>query len=188
MILMNLWLDIMIERLPQKIDHCKYTDQGVILEGVITPQTSSKNFFRFHESILEQSSDIMYHLEFDTDLLDNRYVVGTISTQVILQCQRCLDNFTFDIHCTVSTAFASNEAQEKKAEESNYNDILWIPRREYLDPNSLIEDELLLALPQIAMHKLSQCSADVVFLDDKDTENIEQKDNNPFAILKQLKK
>ena len=182
----------MLKRLPQKIDPCKYTDQGVILEGVITQEESSKDFLRFNESILEYSSDITYYLKFDIDLLDNRYVIGTLSTQVVLQCQRCLNNFNFDIHCDLSTAFASNEAQEKKASESNYNDILRIPRREYLDPKRLIEDELLLALPQIAMHELSQCDAEVVFLEDdstsKNTDKIEQMETHPFAILKQLKK
>ncbi len=182
----------MLERIPQKIDHCKYTDQGVILESVITQAEVSKDFLRLNESIIEHSSDIAYYLEFDIDRLDNRYVMGTISTQVVLQCQRCLENFTLDISCDVSTAFASNERQEKKAEESKYNDILWIPRREYLDPKILIEDELLLALPQIAMHDLSQCRAEVVLLEDEsiaeNTNDIEPMENHPFALLKQLKK
>lgn len=188
----------MIGRIPQRIDYFRYTDQGVILDGVVTQKESDKDFLRFKEAILGSSSDIIYHLEFDVDFLGNRYVSGKVSTQVILQCQRCMNNFAVDLNCDISTAFVQKESQQKLAEDSDY-DIFWLSKREYLDPRVLIEDELLLALPQIAMHALSEvgksCTAEVVFLDTdlhqdgsfEDNNSSEQADDNPFAILKKLK-
>ncbi|MCU7798829.1 MAG: DUF177 domain-containing protein [gamma proteobacterium symbiont of Lucinoma myriamae] len=188
----------MIERIPQRIDHFRYTDQGVILEGVVTQKESDKDLLRFKEAILENSSDILYHLEFDVDFLGNRYVSGKVSTKVILQCQRCMNNFELDLDCVVSTAFVQNETEQKLAEDSDY-DVFWLSKREYLDPRVLIEDELLLALPQIAMHELSEvgksCKSEVVFLEadsepdvhSEDNNSSEKADDNPFAILKQLK-
>ncbi|MCN4144310.1 MAG: YceD family protein [Thiohalomonas sp.] len=195
----------MIERIPQRIDHFRYTDQGVILDDVVTQKESAKELLRFKEAILENSSDIIYHLEFDVDFLGNRHVTGEVSTQVILRCQRCMNNFELELHCDVSTAFVQNETEQKLAEDSDY-DIFWLAKSEYLDPRVLIEDELFLALPQIAMHALSEvgksCKAEVVFFEadseqddylkkdnrlDEDNSSLEQVDDNPFAILKQLK-
>jgi uncharacterized protein len=190
----------MIGRIPQKIDHIRYTDQGTILDGVIEHAESTKELIRFNDAILKDPSDIHYHLEFDVDLLGNRYVKGQLSTQVILQCQRCMENFELDLSCEISTAFVMNEHQEQSAEDSKY-DLFWLSPKEYVDPRIIIEDELLLALPQVAMHPLSEvgtgCKAEVVFLDtdseqknsfDAESDDSEQMDNNPFAILKQLKK
>ncbi|MCU7938475.1 MAG: DUF177 domain-containing protein [gamma proteobacterium symbiont of Bathyaustriella thionipta] len=188
----------MIERIPLRIDHFRYTDQGVILDGVMTREESVKDLLRLNEAILENSSDILYHLEFDVDFLGNRYVTGTVNTQVILQCQRCMGNFKLELSCDISTAFVRNESEQKQAEDSNY-DTFWLSQREYLDPRVLIEDELILALLQIAMHPLSEigksCKAEVFFLEtdseqDESLNNVnsEQADDNPFAILKQLKK
>jgi len=176
----------MIERIPQRIDHFKYTDQAVILDGVISRQEISKDFLRFKEAVIDNVSDISYHLEFDTDFLGNRLVNGTLSTEVTLQCQRCMNNFTLLLKCELASAFVCNEAEEQKAGQSDY-DVFWLSPREYLDPRTMIEDELLLSLPQIAMHSLDDCSAEVVYLDSdsESAENsLEQMGNNPFAVLK----
>ncbi len=190
----------MIGRIPQRIDHIRYTDQGTVLDGVIEHAELTKELSRFNDAIVKSSNDIHYYLEFDVDLLGNRYVKGQLSTQVILQCQRCMEDFELDLRCEIATAFVMNEHQEQSAEDSKY-DLFWLSPKEYVDPRIIIEDELLLALPQVAMHPLSEigtaCKAEVVFLDtdsehknsfDAESDVSEQEDNNPFAILKQLKK
>ncbi len=189
----------MLERIPQRIDHFRYTDQGVILDGVLTQAESNKYLLRFNEAIVKNSSDIIYHLEFDVDFSGNRYVTGNVQTDVILQCQRCMIDFKLELNCDISTAFVCSEREEKQAEDSKY-DIFWLSKKEYFDPKVLIEDELLLALPQIAMHPLSEvgtnCKAEVVFLESGSEQDeylnnsmtsSEQADDNPFAVLKQLK-
>ncbi len=189
----------MHERIPQRIDHFRYTDQGVILDGLLTQAESNKYLLRFNEAIVKNFGDIIYHLEFDVDFSGNRYVAGNVKTEVILQCQRCMDDFKLELNCDISTAFVCSKSEEKQAEDSKY-DIFWLSKKEYLDPRILIEDELLLALPQIAMHPLSEvgtnCKAEVVLLEsgseqdddlNNNMSNSEREDDNPFAILKQLK-
>ena len=204
----------MLERIPQRIDHYRYTDKGVILEGVITSEESEKELPRLNEAIVKSAGDIEYLLEFDRDKFSNRIVSGFVKTKVILQCQRCMSDFTLDLSCDIATAFVQNDFDIKSAEDSNY-EIFWLEQKENLDPRILIEDELLLALPQIPMHShmknsetvssscrvqsaypvdentagdmntMSQDAAEVAS-DSKDSEQVDE--NNPFAVLKQLKK
>lgn len=206
----------MRERIPQRIDYHRYTEQGVILDGVMSLAESDKDLLRLNDAIIENTGDISYHLEFDTDILGNRFVTGHIDAHVVLQCQRCMDNYKLDLNCNISIAFVQNDFEQKQAEASNY-DIYWISKKELFDPRVLIEDELLLALPQIPMHPDSEigkdCDVRVNFLDgdllvnssvdgtvteddvlssentDSNITKSEQNDeDNPFAILKQLKK
>ncbi len=190
----------MRERIPQRIDYHRYTEQGVILDGVMSLAESGKDLTRLNSAIIKNTGDISYYLAFDTDILGNRFVSGRVNARVVLQCQRCMDNYTLDLSSDISIAFVQNDAEQKQAEASNY-DVFWLAKKELFDPKVLIEDELLLVLPQIPMHPESEigkdCDVRVNFLDDdtmrqdaanSNNKNSEQNDDNPFAILKQLKK
>ncbi len=199
----------MKERIPQRIDYHRYTEQGVKLDGIMSKTECDKDLPRLNEAIIDNTGDIHYHLAFDTDVLGNRYVTGQVKAQVVLQCQRCMDDFKLDLKCDISIAFVKNEFEQNQAEDSGY-DIFWLETKQLFDPRVLIEDELLLALPQIPMHLESEiglaCDVTVQIIGDKsnlteeshintddtmtgDTMNsAEQNDKeNPFAILKQLK-
>lgn len=192
-----------MERIPQRIDHYRYTDKGVILEGIITRQESDKNLLRLHESVTNQQDDIHYHLEFDKDRIDNRFVNGHIEAEVVMQCQRCMENFSLDLSCDVAIAFVHDDFEQKKAEDSGY-DVFWLSEKELFDPRVLIEDELLLALPQIAMHPESDygtvCQIQYNVPESEqnfdlgadasgpEQNEIPTEDDNPFAVLRRLKK
>lgn len=189
----------MEKRIPQRIDHYRYTDKGVVLEGVISQQESEKDLPRLNDAIVRSAGDIEYRLEFDVDLLSNRIVSGFVKNRVILQCQRCMADFALDLVCDVAIAFVHNEFEEKNAEDSDY-DVFWLEQKELLDPRVLIEDELLLALPQIAVHSGTDCRVQLDYPVNADEPNqnmsengssikgSEQLDaNNPFAVLKELK-
>ena len=83
----------MAERILQRIDHYRYTDKGVTLEGVTSPQESEKDLLRLNESIIEPQGDIHYHLEFNKDRLDNRFVSGHVDAKVVMQCQTLYGKF-----------------------------------------------------------------------------------------------
>ena len=189
----------MKERIPQRIDHYRYTDKGVVLEGVISKEELIKDLPRLNDAIISSVDDVNYYLAFDIDNVKNRVVTGTVQTRVVLQCQRCMEDFTVDLKCDVAIAFVHNDFEQKQAEDSCY-DVFWLENKELLDPRILIEDELLLAMPQIPMHPESEidkaCQIELDYPVDSESTDINQKvqDNkqsekdNPFAILKQLKK
>ena len=203
---MNGSYKFMVERIPQRIDHYRYTDKGVTLDGVITRKESAKDLPRLSKSVINNMGDIEYHLQFDIDAVGNRIVTGAIKAQMELQCQRCMGNYAIDLNCEVAIAFVHNEFDQKKAEDSCY-EVFWLDKKEFFDPRVLIEDELLLALPQIPMHPESETglsckvqlqypaeemSSPGLIENDLDQEGLHKKsgqldENNPFAVLKQLK-
>jgi len=181
----------MDKRIPQRIDHYRYADKGVVLEGVITREESEKDLLRLKEAVVNISSDIEYYLEFDIDKLSNRIVSGFVKTQVVLQCQRCMKNFVLDIACDILLAFVQNDFEAKRAETSCNYEVFWLEEKEFLDPRILIEDELLLAIPHIPVHPDTNCQVQSEYLENQEIleQDFEQTDaENPFAVLKGLKK
>ncbi len=95
-------------RIPQRIDYHRYTEQGVILDGVMSLAESGKDLTRLNSAIIKNTGDISYYLAFDTDILGNRFVSGRVNARVVLQCQRCMDNYTLDLSSDISiTSFNS---------------------------------------------------------------------------------
>lgn len=137
----------MPERIPQRIDHYRYTDRGVVIEGEL-PQ---KELARLSDLVIENSGNIEYLLEFGVDAVHNRYMRGRIKTQVVLQCQRCLQDYRLDLDCSIALAFVQTDFAAQRAESSALEPF-FMNKKELIDPRVLIEDELLLALPQIPVH------------------------------------
>lgn len=76
-----------------------------------------------------------------------------VDANLPLQCQRCLEPLSWPLHVRRSIGFVDGEATAERLDEDSEEDILPLPPR--LDLAALIEDELILALPLIAMHE--QC-------------------------------
>lgn len=206
----------MSERIPNRIDHYRYTDKRVILDCVIKQHELKTELPRLFDAIVEAAADIEFHLEFDIDISSNRIVTGWVKTQVLLQCQRCMKDYEYQLACEISTAFVNNDFEIKCAETSKYDTFFVekqgvsdediarkgtiekkVEKKSLLEPRILIEDELLLALPQISKHldSGSGTSCNIQFdypveeqSKDSSQYGIQQEDENPFAILKQLKK
>jgi uncharacterized protein len=188
----------MNERIPQRIDHYQYTDKGVELKGVIDSKDISKELPRLLEYIAGKVSNVSYQLSFDKDMLGNRIVTGKIQSHVLLDCQRCMKEFQLDLNCDVSIAFVHNDYEQQKAEDSCY-EVFWLEEKELFDPRILIEDELLLTMPQIPKHPESEigraCRITLDYPSENQTGDSQLSEserdnddaNNPFAVLKQLK-
>jgi len=109
---------------------------------------------------------------------------GTVTTCVQLQCQRCLEGVGVDLELTLSLAFVQKESRVEQV-PSIYEAVLL--DSEEISLIELLEDELILALPIMAYH--SDCEA-YRYRTDKELESekmAEQKPENPFDVLKQLK-
>lgn len=74
-----------------------------------------------------------------------------LHTQVVQTCQRCLAPATLALQADPVFRFVATEAQAEREDEASAEDLLVLSKR--FDLAELIEDELLLALPLVALHE-----------------------------------
>ncbi|MEK9712190.1 MAG: YceD family protein [Thalassolituus sp.] len=165
--------------LPKRVDGVKLVDVNQELNGLI----DSKQLSRLTAATVTCTEQIPCHIEFSRDDERHRILSGNCSAEVVLECQRCLEDVSFAIDSDFELALVFNDEQAKK-----------LPRR--LEPAELdedgrlnlweiIEDEILLNLPDFPMHPEGQCKAHQTEPQENTAE--EEKRPNPFDVLAKLK-
>ena len=120
--------------------------------------------------------------EFDTPML-----VGHLQTSLDLECQRCLKPIQTPMELDFRLMIdASDEIVGQSSLDTLYSDDGCI------DIVEVVEDELILAVPLVAMHEDTACNEHWPLsgphtgpLTDSQSEAAEKE--NPFAVLQQLK-
>jgi len=110
----------------------------------------------------------------------------TLQAQVdlALQCQRCLTAVVEQVVAERDFLFVADEATAEAMDEESEADVLVISRD--FDVLSLVEDELLLALPLVPRHEVCPQAVPVAVADEAFEQASERP--NPFAALAALKK
>ncbi len=171
-----------IVRLPHEIDPFRLTESRAHLEGEIP----LKQFKRLQPLLKVDSGKVAVVLDFDIDDFGVPQVVGHLKASLALICQRCLERYDYPIDLRIKLAWVRSEQESAKMPLQHEPYLVEsIP----LKLNDVIEDELLLALPTIAMHELSDCEAARFINDGLDEEKVpEEEKPNPFAVLAKLKR
>lgn len=104
-------------------------------------------------------------------------------------CQRCLGEVSTLLDVERSYRFVADEATAEAQDDACEEDLLAISREFNL--LALIEDELLMALPQVPLHDICPVQPKMAAIDDDfesgtDAEGVAGKPN-PFAVLASLK-
>ena len=102
------------------------------------------------------------------------------STQVALECQRCLKPVSVPLQVSRQFLFVAGEDAAAQLDADSEDDVLALTRA--LDLRELIEDELLLAMPIVPRHET--CPDPLVAAPG---EPLEER-ANPFAALAALKR
>jgi len=179
----------MLNRIPKDVDYYRFTDARKSIQGDIL----LKHCHRLVDSIfLDEESEcqsISVNLDFGIDEFGHRFMSGKISTNVNLQCQRCMQLMVFPINLEVAIAFI-REGDEEAEDAINgiYEPYFINDKTEPFTLFEYIEDELLLALPLIAKHE--EACLNLSNYNDKIEEEFEQQMEekvSPFDVLKQLK-
>jgi uncharacterized protein len=171
------------ERLPVHIDPFRMAESRRLFEGRI----ALAEMERLGELLQDSDGEVTVSLEFGTDNEGIRFLRGRIQAEVSLECQRCLETMRYPIDSEFALALVRNTV-EAEALPSHYEPLL--VEGEPLFLRDIIEDELLLALPIVAMHKQEECSVNVSSGQEagetrKDTGAAVKE--NPFAVLADLK-
>ena len=105
-------------------------------------------------------------------------VDGIIELDIVLACQRCLDDLSITLKVNFNLAFVRHNLESEEL-DSHYE--IYVIEEEELATHDLISDEILLSIPMVPMHDYD-CIKEI-----NEQEIVEGKSENPFAILKKIK-
>jgi uncharacterized protein len=105
------------------------------------------------------------------------------SLSLPLACQRCLAPVACEVVVTSSVRFVADEATAAREDDASPEDVL-VWSRDF-DALSLIEDELIMALPLVPMHE--DCSSEHVLTSSESANQPDTERPNPFAVLASLR-
>ncbi|MEL1264908.1 YceD family protein [Pseudoxanthomonas putridarboris] len=128
-----------------------------------------------------EGEDVRYAIEFDRDALQVPYVELRIDAGLPLVCQRSLQRFVLPVGITQRLGLVRDEAEES-ALPPGYEALL-VPEDGMLRPAELVEDELVLAVPVVAVSPGSEAVER-----DWPAQEEELAKASPFAALSSLKK
>ena len=124
-------------------------------------------------------SAIRLKFGFDRNELDAPMIRGQLDTSLALQCQRCLQAMEMPVIIDFRLLIdASDELVQESSLDTLYSD------NGYIDIVALVEDEILLELPLVALHENESCHK---YWQASESEPEEAVRENPFSVLQQLK-
>lgn len=173
----------MSDRFTESIDPIALATKGRVIEGKIP----LAELHRILPMVRSNAGEVDFRLNFNIDEAGIPRVQGKVQATLILQCQRCMEDMEFPVSSKVRLGIVpSREAAEHLPD--NYEPLVCDDETTIV---SVIEDELILSLPIVAMHTVEECSMGPAFSgqDDRKREQDEVSSDreNPFAILAQLK-
>ncbi len=166
-------------QIPKKCDPWQAADRNKLFEFKI----GSNQFNRLELFKSEKTTQLNVMLEF---LRENKKALVKIKLtgDLILECQRCLKPMLYSLQIENTLVLVQGEQEAKKAAETY--DPLLVNNEELIELIQLVEDEILLSLPTIAIHPYEDCQLKIK----ENKQNIKPmiEKENPFLILQQLKK
>ncbi len=167
-------------RLPLHIDPFRLAHTGQCLSGTI----KLNQMPRLSPLLTDSQGGVEIVLEFSIDPAGVAIVNGRLQTVLPLVCQRCTENMTWPVRSEFCLGLVSSEASIEGL-PAQYEPYLVESVPVFLQ--DIIEDELLLALPQIPKHDLSECPARSYLSTDTTEQSSSETDTHqPFAGLKDL--
>jgi uncharacterized protein len=168
----------MLDRLPVVIDPLSFADKGKRLTGVL----KINKLTRLSDLLLEKTGVVDIDISFDKE---GRLAViyGEINVILMLQCQSCLAQLALPIERSFKLGVVESLDEADKLTSDCEPLIL---ENEKISLTELIEDEVLLALPDFPRHE-NECAEKID--DSKGTlnEGEQLNPNNPFSVLAKLK-
>ncbi len=168
------------DRLPVQVDPFRMAEARRILEGDV-PLRQMKRL----GALLESDAGAAHvRLEFGIDEMGARFLRAAITAALSIQCQRCLEPMPFDVDLELSLGLLHPGEEEAKAGVHEPLIVDEVP----MHLTDLLEDEILLALPQIPRHALEACPARAYVEPAPETKEMPQGEtDNPFAVLAKMK-
>ncbi|MCQ9326398.1 DUF177 domain-containing protein [Neisseria dentiae] len=130
-----------------------------------------------HEYFADKQAEVLFTLKGGQDRLGRLFLDLGVTGSVPLVCQRCMQPMPFDFNETGRIVLFGDEAGLDEAMLSD-EDLEGMVAEETLDVRTLVEDQILMALPFSPRHE--NCGNAVI-------EEVNRDKPNPFAVLAGLK-
>ncbi len=170
-------------RLPEFIDPWHFAEIGKELSGHVRLTSLP----RLREILVDQEGDAEFLLRFYKGENRQVHITGYVKAAPQLECQRCLEPVITPIASEMDVVVVEGYEEAKLLSEE-LEPLLAADK--HIRLNEVVEDELLLALPQVPMHLEDECKAAYEnfagSLEQANGDSGEEKPN-PFAVLEDLK-
>ena len=171
----------MSTRLPIEVNPYRLAEQGREYAGVC----DIASLTRVADLLTNKDGTLSVELTFYRNQSSLPSLKGRVVGNLELTCQRCLDSMSFPIDTFIDLVFVSNDDKAQSLQEG-YETYLVEDSRILL--NDLIEDEVLLSFPELAMH--DQCEPFKPLIEatpEMISQTVHEEKESPFAVLQNLK-
>jgi uncharacterized protein len=174
----------MSPRLPEFVDPWRSAD----LQKCFSGQLALSVFPRLGSSLTRSKGMVQYSIEFKRVTRRRIAISGMLVSQLNIECQRCMGSMEYPLDVSFELIVTAGPEEAKLLPDDV--DSLVVFEEEGVNPLEILEDELILALPLVAMHELEACEVEPEVIAVGDETVVEPKDSekeSPFAVLAQLK-
>ncbi len=161
--------------LPDQLKLFNFAKKEISLSGIY----QISDFPKISEIASNKKDKVVVDLSFYLKNNKTPCVEGIIELDIVLACQRCLDDLSLALKVNFNLVFIRNN-QESEELDSHYE--IYLIEEEELATDDLISDEILLSIPMVPTHDYD-CLKEI-----NEQEIVGEKSENPFAILKKIKK
>ncbi len=170
---------MLTEPLPTTLDVRKAAAREVSVSGSV-PVAKLE---RLQGALASEAGSIEARCEFGRDEENRSIVTLTVTAELEIPCQRCLEKMPVSVAAVNRLAIVGSDDSAKQLPGSLDP---WIVEAEQGDLWTLVEDELILELPVVAYHDTDACKQ---LLDAyrQPPVTAEPDGDNPFKVLEQLK-
>ncbi|WP_148254699.1 YceD family protein [Aidingimonas lacisalsi] len=168
-------------RLPLEIEPYRLAANAERLEGVV----ALERFERLALDAQPQEGECQVRLDFSIDEQGRRAIDGWLEADLRLLCRRCLQPMPVHVESRFLLGIVSGDDMAAQL-PSTHEPVL--VENEQLNLLDVIEDELILSLPQVIYHDEADCglSRDQLSSEAPDVSS-EAPAENPFEVLRHLK-
>tara|TARA_Y100000814_G_scaffold74226_1_gene45876 strand:+ start:323 stop:850 length:528 start_codon:yes stop_codon:yes gene_type:complete len=167
----------MVMELPAVINCRKIPENGLHVEGTISPERISRLGPEFNIS-----APVLARINVKIGTLKKIRVVGVLFTELNARCQRCLEWMPIPIETEFDLALKENGSVDDKFSERHEEDNITLTDG-LLNLTEMLEDEILLSCPMIPSHKATE-SCDRNFTKARSLRDSDSQ--RPFANLDKL--
>ena len=173
---------MLTSQLPSRVEPYKLAARHERIEGLV----ALDKLPRLAEEAGDQTGDCHVVLEFGVDAQGRREIRGHLQATLALACRRCLVPLPQEVNSDFLLGMVTDEALAAELPASHEPVLV---EKEQLDLLTVVEDELILSLPQVVYHDEAEChvSAEQLVSETEGAASDTAPATNPFAVLNVLK-